>query len=120
MRSTCRRCGGRGSIITSPCVVCRGAGEAKQKKKVVIPVPAGGSGAPPRTGAGSRGHRVLVSGAQTRGGTRASLRFLLHQLSLKSAPMSCGEMEPDVTTLLLCEGLPHLLHLLSQGQCRPH
>ncbi|XP_021554033.1 dnaJ homolog subfamily A member 3, mitochondrial isoform X3 [Neomonachus schauinslandi] len=41
MRSTCRRCGGRGSIITTPCVVCRGAGQAKQKKKVVIPVPAG-------------------------------------------------------------------------------
>ncbi|KAK2498778.1 hypothetical protein MC885_008053, partial [Smutsia gigantea] len=41
MRSTCRRCGGRGSIITSPCVVCRGSGQAKQKKKVVIPVPAG-------------------------------------------------------------------------------
>ncbi|XP_049758970.1 dnaJ homolog subfamily A member 3, mitochondrial isoform X1 [Elephas maximus indicus] len=41
MRSTCRRCGGRGSIITSPCVVCRGTGQAKQKKRVVIPVPAG-------------------------------------------------------------------------------
>ncbi|KAM6156104.1 dnaJ homolog subfamily A member 3, mitochondrial [Rhynchocyon petersi] len=41
MRSTCRRCGGRGSIITTPCVVCRGAGQAKQRKKVVIPVPAG-------------------------------------------------------------------------------
>nr|2CTT_A Chain A, DnaJ homolog subfamily A member 3 [Homo sapiens] len=33
MRSTCRRCGGRGSIIISPCVVCRGAGQAKQKKR---------------------------------------------------------------------------------------
>jgi hypothetical protein len=42
MRSTCRRCGGRGSIITNPCVVCRGAGQAKQKKRVTIPVPAGG------------------------------------------------------------------------------
>ncbi|XP_034795597.1 dnaJ homolog subfamily A member 3, mitochondrial isoform X4 [Pan paniscus] len=41
MRSTCRRCGGRGSIIVSPCVVCRGAGQAKQKKRVMIPVPAG-------------------------------------------------------------------------------
>ena len=41
MRSTCRRCGGLGSIITSPCVVCRGGGQAKQKKKVVIPMPAG-------------------------------------------------------------------------------
>ncbi|KAH0518316.1 dnaJ homolog subfamily A member 3, mitochondrial [Microtus ochrogaster] len=41
MRSTCRRCSGRGSIITNPCVVCRGAGQAKQKKRVTIPVPAG-------------------------------------------------------------------------------
>uniref|UniRef100_G3V6I5 DnaJ heat shock protein family (Hsp40) member A3 n=1 Tax=Rattus norvegicus TaxID=10116 RepID=G3V6I5_RAT len=41
MRSTCRRCGGRGSIITNPCVVCRGAGQAKQKKRVTVPVPAG-------------------------------------------------------------------------------
>ncbi|KAL1779221.1 dnaJ-like subfamily A member 3, mitochondrial isoform X1 [Sigmodon hispidus] len=41
MRSTCRRCGGRGSIITTPCVVCRGAGQAKQEKRVTIPVPAG-------------------------------------------------------------------------------
>nr|XP_008261400.2 dnaJ homolog subfamily A member 3, mitochondrial-like isoform X2 [Oryctolagus cuniculus] len=41
MRSTCRRCSGRGSIITTLCVVCRGAGQAKQKKRVVIPVPAG-------------------------------------------------------------------------------
>lgn len=42
MRSTCRRCSGRGSIITNPCVICRGAGQAKQKKRVTIPVPAGG------------------------------------------------------------------------------
>uniref|UniRef100_A0A8C4JJJ5 DnaJ homolog subfamily A member 3, mitochondrial n=1 Tax=Dromaius novaehollandiae TaxID=8790 RepID=A0A8C4JJJ5_DRONO len=41
MRSTCRRCGGRGSIVTTPCVVCRGTGQTKQKKTVVVPVPAG-------------------------------------------------------------------------------
>ncbi|XP_010565342.1 PREDICTED: dnaJ homolog subfamily A member 3, mitochondrial [Haliaeetus leucocephalus] len=41
MRSTCRRCGGRGSIITTPCVVCRGTGQTKQKKTVMVPVPAG-------------------------------------------------------------------------------
>ncbi|XP_027539721.1 dnaJ homolog subfamily A member 3, mitochondrial [Neopelma chrysocephalum] len=41
MRSTCRRCGGRGSIITTPCVMCRGTGQTKQKKKVMVPVPAG-------------------------------------------------------------------------------
>uniref|UniRef100_A0AAR2LFS3 DnaJ homolog subfamily A member 3, mitochondrial n=1 Tax=Pygocentrus nattereri TaxID=42514 RepID=A0AAR2LFS3_PYGNA len=41
MRSTCRRCGGRGSVITSPCVACRGTGQTKQRRTVVVPVPAG-------------------------------------------------------------------------------
>ncbi|XP_068003076.1 dnaJ homolog subfamily A member 3, mitochondrial isoform X2 [Melanerpes formicivorus] len=41
MRSTCRRCGGRGSIITTPCLMCRGTGQTKQKKTVMVPVPAG-------------------------------------------------------------------------------
>nr|XP_033818633.1 dnaJ homolog subfamily A member 3, mitochondrial isoform X2 [Geotrypetes seraphini] len=41
MRSTCRRCGGRGSVMTTPCIMCRGTGQTKQKKTVVVPVPAG-------------------------------------------------------------------------------
>ncbi|KAG7487014.1 hypothetical protein JOB18_044458 [Solea senegalensis] len=41
MRSTCRRCGGRGSIIQIPCVVCRGSGQTKQEQTVTVPVPAG-------------------------------------------------------------------------------
>ncbi|XP_055050867.2 dnaJ homolog subfamily A member 3, mitochondrial isoform X1 [Misgurnus anguillicaudatus] len=41
MRSTCRRCGGRGSVITSPCTACRGTGQTKQRKTVMVPVPAG-------------------------------------------------------------------------------
>ncbi|KAL4658145.1 hypothetical protein GN956_G2925 [Arapaima gigas] len=41
MRSTCRRCGGRGSVITSPCVACRGTGQTKQRRTVMVPVPAG-------------------------------------------------------------------------------
>ncbi|MCI4393334.1 hypothetical protein PGIGA_G00156300 [Pangasianodon gigas] len=41
MRSTCRRCGGRGSIIITPCVMCRGTGNTKQKKSLMVPVPAG-------------------------------------------------------------------------------
>ncbi|XP_034640627.1 dnaJ homolog subfamily A member 3, mitochondrial isoform X3 [Trachemys scripta elegans] len=41
MRSTCRRCGGRGSVMTTPCVLCRGSGQTKQKKNVMVPVPAG-------------------------------------------------------------------------------
>uniref|UniRef100_A0A6Q2ZM04 DnaJ homolog subfamily A member 3, mitochondrial n=1 Tax=Esox lucius TaxID=8010 RepID=A0A6Q2ZM04_ESOLU len=41
MRSTCRRCGGRGSIMTTPCVMCRGSGQTKQRQTVTVPVPAG-------------------------------------------------------------------------------
>ncbi|KAJ6655940.1 hypothetical protein lerEdw1_004525 [Lerista edwardsae] len=41
MRSTCRRCGGRGSVITTPCALCQGSGQTKQKKTVTVPVPAG-------------------------------------------------------------------------------
>uniref|UniRef100_A0A3B3QTY4 DnaJ homolog subfamily A member 3, mitochondrial n=1 Tax=Paramormyrops kingsleyae TaxID=1676925 RepID=A0A3B3QTY4_9TELE len=41
MRSSCRRCSGRGSIVTTPCIVCRGAGETKQRQAVTVPVPAG-------------------------------------------------------------------------------
>ncbi|KAG5279452.1 hypothetical protein AALO_G00077930 [Alosa alosa] len=41
MRSTCRRCGGRGSVISSPCRSCQGTGQTKQKRTVMVPVPAG-------------------------------------------------------------------------------
>uniref|UniRef100_A0A1A7XZE8 DnaJ homolog subfamily A member 3, mitochondrial n=1 Tax=Iconisemion striatum TaxID=60296 RepID=A0A1A7XZE8_9TELE len=41
MRSTCRRCGGKGSIITTPCVLCRGSGQTKRRQAVTVPVPAG-------------------------------------------------------------------------------
>uniref|UniRef100_UPI00358EF829 dnaJ homolog subfamily A member 3, mitochondrial-like isoform X2 n=1 Tax=Myxine glutinosa TaxID=7769 RepID=UPI00358EF829 len=41
MRSTCRRCGGKGSTMTNPCSICHGAGEIKQRKTVTVPVPAG-------------------------------------------------------------------------------
>ncbi|CAJ1075053.1 dnaJ heat shock protein family (Hsp40) member A3a isoform X2 [Xyrichtys novacula] len=41
MRSTCRRCGGKGTVISSPCHSCRGTGQAKQRKTVMVPVPAG-------------------------------------------------------------------------------
>ncbi|KAF3846346.1 hypothetical protein F7725_003424 [Dissostichus mawsoni] len=41
MRSTCRRCGGKGTVISTPCNTCRGVGQTKQKKTVTVPVPAG-------------------------------------------------------------------------------
>ncbi|XP_070836896.1 dnaJ heat shock protein family (Hsp40) member A3a isoform X1 [Chaetodon trifascialis] len=41
MRSTCRHCGGKGTVISNPCHSCRGRGQTKQKKVVMVPVPAG-------------------------------------------------------------------------------
>ncbi|KAI3353443.1 hypothetical protein L3Q82_019967, partial [Scortum barcoo] len=41
MRSTCRRCGGKGSIIITPCALCRGSGQTKKRQTVTVPVPAG-------------------------------------------------------------------------------
>ncbi|XP_061568474.1 dnaJ heat shock protein family (Hsp40) member A3a [Cololabis saira] len=41
MRSTCRRCGGKGTITSTPCRSCRGTGQTKQRKTVMVPVPAG-------------------------------------------------------------------------------
>jgi len=41
MRSRCRRCGGARVIIKTPCVECHGKGKTRQRKKVVVNVPAG-------------------------------------------------------------------------------
>uniref|UniRef100_H2ZB35 CR-type domain-containing protein n=1 Tax=Ciona savignyi TaxID=51511 RepID=H2ZB35_CIOSA len=41
MRSTCRKCGGTGRLITFPCVQCQSKGQVKLKKSVTVPVPAG-------------------------------------------------------------------------------
>ncbi|XP_051240490.1 dnaJ homolog subfamily A member 3, mitochondrial isoform X2 [Dicentrarchus labrax] len=41
MRSTCRRCSGKGTIITTPCALCRGSGQIKKRQTVTVPVPSG-------------------------------------------------------------------------------
>ncbi|CAG5104412.1 Similar to l(2)tid: Protein tumorous imaginal discs, partial [Cotesia congregata] len=41
MRSTCRSCHGSRVYIKSPCRECQGKGQNVQRKKVIVPVPAG-------------------------------------------------------------------------------
>ena len=41
MRSTCRRCSGRGTYNKNPCGECRGRGQTQQRQKITVPVPAG-------------------------------------------------------------------------------
>ena len=41
MRSTCRRCYGKGFFNKHPCKGCAGAGQTKQHHRVRVPVPAG-------------------------------------------------------------------------------
>ncbi|TNN28664.1 DnaJ subfamily A member 3, mitochondrial [Liparis tanakae] len=40
-RSACRRCGGKGTIVTTPCALCRGSGLTKKRQTLTVPVPAG-------------------------------------------------------------------------------
>ncbi|KAM9857057.1 dnaJ heat shock protein family (Hsp40) member A3b [Aulostomus maculatus] len=41
MRTMCRRCSGRGSIVITHCVLCQGSGQTKKRQTVTVPVPAG-------------------------------------------------------------------------------
>merc|ERR1719340_12172 len=41
MRSTCRRCNGKGTIVKNPCTECRGKGVTTKRQKITVPVPAG-------------------------------------------------------------------------------
>ena len=41
MRSTCRRCAGKGTWNKNPYGSCRGAGQAQKRQKITVPVPAG-------------------------------------------------------------------------------
>ncbi len=39
--TTCSRCGGRGTVISSPCSECHGRGRIKAKRKISVAIPAG-------------------------------------------------------------------------------
>ncbi len=83
MVTTCRHCGGRGSVIADKCGDCRGAGRVSVKRKLSVKIPAGihdgqavrvaGEGEPPSpdqspAGQGIRGdlHVVARVGADER------------------------------------------------------
>lgn len=50
MRSTCRHCFGSCMLIKTPCVECQGKGKTVQRKRVIVPVPAGRTFAFPTQG----------------------------------------------------------------------
>lgn len=41
LEQTCRRCGGRGSVIRDPCPKCRGRGRVEQQRTLSVNIPAG-------------------------------------------------------------------------------
>lgn len=41
LRSTCRRCGGRGEVWGDPCPPCEGSGHASHRQTLTVSVPAG-------------------------------------------------------------------------------
>jgi molecular chaperone DnaJ len=64
LSTTCVRCQGTGRVLASPCKDCQGQGRVKQKRRVLVKVPAGvDSGARLRLrGEGEGGYRGGVSG----------------------------------------------------------
>ncbi len=41
MRSTCRKCHGHRILVHKPCLECAGKGKTVQRRKIIVPVPAG-------------------------------------------------------------------------------
>ena len=41
MASTCRRCGGEGTVVKDPCPACRGEGRVLGERKLTVKIPAG-------------------------------------------------------------------------------
>jgi len=41
MRTTCPRCGGRGTVVVSPCARCEGTGRVEKEVEVTVKIPAG-------------------------------------------------------------------------------
>jgi molecular chaperone DnaJ len=67
----CPYCHGEGSVISSPCMDCRGTGRIKQEKKITVDIPEGVD----------TGTRVRVHGEGeigTRGGGRGDLYILIY------------------------------------------
>ncbi len=41
LSTTCRRCGGEGKIIETPCPACKGSGRVRKSRQVTVKIPAG-------------------------------------------------------------------------------
>ena len=67
----CPKCGGEGSLITSPCSKCNGSGKIKVTRKIEVKIPNGVN----------TGNRIRISGegeAGTKGGSRGDLYIDIH------------------------------------------
>lgn len=68
---TCNLCGGRGTIIDSPCQTCRGAGIVPQNRKILVKIP-------PGVEESSRLRLVGEGGVGVRGGPSGDLFVIVH------------------------------------------
>lgn len=106
-RAVCERCQGEGSIITQPCKGCRGTGKERQRRKMMIKVPAGvedgsrmrlvGEGEAGRWG-GPAGNLYINLSVQDHPFFKRQGNDILYELCLNFAQVALGD-EVEIPTI---------------------
>jgi molecular chaperone DnaJ len=114
--ATCSQCRGEGRIIHEPCKDCRGSGRERQKRKLVVKIPAGiDDGAQMRLSSegdvsadgGSPGHLYLRVGVREHPYFQRDEDDLIYDLPL-GLPQAALGAEVEIPTL---DGKPHTLRI---------
>lgn len=77
LEQTCRRCGGRGSIIRDPCPECRGRGQVERNRTLSVNIPAGVD----------VGDQIRLAGEGERSGSGGPAGNLYVEVDLKPHPI---------------------------------
>jgi molecular chaperone DnaJ len=105
--ATCPQCRGDGKVITTPCVDCRGSGQERKKRSLMVKIPAGvGDGSRMRlsgegdTGllGGQPGHLYVYIGVAAHPHFTRDEDDLIYRLPMNPAQAALG-FEADVPTL---------------------
>ena len=105
--ATCSQCDGEGRIITEPCKECRGSGRQRQKRELLVKIPAGiaggsqmrlsGEGDAGANG-GSPGHLYVLINVQPNELFEREADDLIYELDLNIAQATLG-CEVEIPTL---------------------
>ena len=107
-QSTCTKCNGEGTIVPSPCLVCRGKGLVDKHRQLTVKIPAGVDD----------GSRIRVSGSGeggTRGGPAGDLYVYLSIAAHERFRREGANLYVDVPISFTQAALGHNLEVASLG-----